>query len=172
MNNIIVCIKGAGEMASAVAWRLYMANIRKIIMLESPHPLAVRRTVSFCEAVFCGTQTVENVSATLCNDVEGIHRVWQKGNIAVSVDPTWHMLKQFKADVVVDAILAKRNLGTTMSEAPLLVGLGPGFIAGADVHMVIETNRGHNLGRVMYPDRQSPIPASPDQSKVIIKKGF
>jgi xanthine dehydrogenase accessory factor len=163
MNNMIVCIKSAGEMATAVAWRLYMANIREIIMLESPRPLAVRRKVSFCEAVFDGMQTVENVSADICHDVEGVHGIWREGKIAVAVDPTWHMLKQIKAGVVVDAILAKQNLGTTMSEARLVVGLGPGFIAGQDVHMVVETNRGHNLGRIIESGSAEPntgIPGS------------
>ncbi|MBW2611010.1 MAG: EF2563 family selenium-dependent molybdenum hydroxylase system protein [Deltaproteobacteria bacterium] len=163
MNNMIVCIKGAGEMATAVAWRLYMANIREIIMLESPRPLAVRRKVSFCEAVFDGTQTVENVSADFCHDVEGVHGIWQESKIAVTVDPTWHMLKQIKAGVVVDAILAKKNLGTTISDARLVVGLGPGFIAGQDVHMVVETNRGHNLGRIIESGSAEPntgIPGS------------
>ena len=158
---MIVCIKGAGEIGSAVAWRLHMANIRKIIMLESPNPLSVRRKVSFSEAIFNGTQTVENVGAALCNDVEEIQRVWQEGHIAISVDPAWHMLKQLKADVVVDAILAKRNLGTTMSEAPLVVGLGPGFIAGADVHVVIETNRGHDPGRVIVSGSAEPNTGTP-----------
>lgn len=160
---MIVCIKGAGEIATAVAWRLYKANIRNIVMLERSRPLAVRRKVSFCEAVFDDTQTVENVSAVFCHDLEGVDRIWRDSSIAVMVDPAWQVLKQIKADVVVDAILAKKNLGTTMSEASLVVGLGPGFIAGQDVHMVVETNRGHHLGRIIESGSAEPntgIPGS------------
>lgn len=149
MNEMIICIKGAGEIASAVAWRLYMANIRKIFMLEGPRPLAVRRKVSFCEAVYEGTQEVEHVKAVHSNNVDEIKRCWNNSVIAVAVDPTWRLLEQLPANVVVDAILAKKNLGTTMNEAQLVIGLGPGFIAGQDVHMVVETKRGHDLGRII-----------------------
>jgi xanthine dehydrogenase accessory factor len=149
MNEMIICIKGAGEIASAVAWRLHMANLRKIFMLECSRPLAVRRKVSFCEAVYEGTQEVENVKAVHVNNVDEIKGCWKNGVIAVAVDPTWRMLEQLPAKVVVDAILAKKNLGTTMDEAQLVIGLGPGFIAGQDVHMVVETKRGHNLGRII-----------------------
>jgi xanthine dehydrogenase accessory factor len=146
---MIICIKGGGEMASAVAWRLYMANLRRIFMLECPEPLAVRRKVSFSETVYDGSQKVEGVEAIRCQDVDEIERCWRNGRIAIAVDPDWRLLEKIKADVVVDAILAKKNLGTTMSEAQLVIGLGPGFVAGQDVHMVVETNRGHNLGRVV-----------------------
>ena len=149
LNEITICIKGAGEMASAVAWRLYMANLHKIYMLESPRPLAVRRRVSFCEAVYEGTQEVEHVRAVLCNDVDDIRKCWRKAAIAVVVDPTWQILGQLPTDVVVDAILAKKNLGTTVDEARLSIGLGPGFRAGVDVHLVVETKRGHDLGRII-----------------------
>ncbi len=149
MSQIGVCIKGAGEMASAVAWRLFMANFRNIIMLEAPRPLAVRRRVSFCEAVYDGSQTVEGVHAVRVDDLGSLKSVWKADKIAVAVDPEWNFLKQLSPDVVVDAILAKRNLGSTISEAPLVIALGPGFEAGSDVHYVIETNRGHNLGRII-----------------------
>ena len=149
MNDMIIGIKGAGEIASAVAWRLYMANMRKIIMMECSRPLAVRRNVSFCEAVYDGPHNVENIKAVLCQNVDEIKRCWQNGAIAVTVDPAWQMLTQFPVDVVVDAVLAKQNLGTTMEDAQLVIGLGPGFIAGHDVDMVVETNRGHDLGRII-----------------------
>ena len=142
-------IKGAGEMASAVAWRIYMANIRQILMLETPSPLAVRREVSFCEAVLDGRQTVEGVEACAADDETAIRDAWTREQIAVVVDPNWKMLDRFGPHVVIDAILAKKNLGTHLNEAPLVIGLGPGFTAGQDVHLVIETNRGHNLGRII-----------------------
>lgn len=136
-------------MASAVAWRLYQARIRHIFMMETEQPLAVRREVSFCEAVHDGRRTVEGVEALLAADVRQVAPIWQDGKIAVLVDPQWRALEQFKPDVVVDAILAKRNLGTQLSEAALVIALGPGFTADQDAHLVIETNRGHHLGRIL-----------------------
>jgi xanthine dehydrogenase accessory factor len=149
LNQLVVGIKGAGEMASAVAWRLYMANIKTIFMLEIPHPLAVRRAVSFCEAVHKGTATVEGVEARKADDADGIRAAWNKKSIAVLVDPDWTAFKTMRPQVVIDAILAKTNMGTATIEAPLVIGLGPGFTAPSDVHMVIETNRGHHLGRII-----------------------
>ncbi len=155
LGERIVVIKGAGEMASAVAWRLHMANIRKILMLEIVAPLAVRREVSFCEAVHEGQKSVEEVTAVKV-DAGGIQAAWDRSRIAVAVDPSWEMLAGLKPDVVVDAILAKKNLGTHKAEAPLVIGLGPGFVAGRDVHMVVETNRGHHLGRIITSGRAEP----------------
>ncbi len=149
LADLIIVIKGAGEMASAVAWRVYMAKLKKILMLDTDHPMAVRRRVSFCEALHLGRQTVEGVNAIMASSVEEIQTAWEQGRIAVAADPQWLLLPQVKPQVVVDAILAKENLGTRINEAELVIGLGPGFTAGQDVHMVIETNRGHDLGRIL-----------------------
>jgi xanthine dehydrogenase accessory factor len=149
LHSLIVGIKGAGEMASAIGWRLYTANIRKIFMMEVAHPLAVRREVSFCEAVRDGEKTVDGVQAKSVDRVEDIQSVWDRGWIAVLMDPEWLTIEKIPPDVLVDAIQAKRNLGTAVEEAPLVIGLGPGFVAGKDVHMVIETQRGHDLGKVI-----------------------
>jgi xanthine dehydrogenase accessory factor len=148
LSDIVIGIKGAGEMASAVAWRLYMANFRNLFMMEAPEPLAVRRRVSFCEAVHDGIQTVENVTGVRAEDADQVQAAWQTWRIPVLVDPQWTMIGRFEPDVVIDAILAKKNLGTSKGEARLVIGLGPGFSAGEDVHLVIETNRGHHLGRI------------------------
>ncbi len=149
MTRIKICIKGAGEMASAVAWRLYKVNIRNILMFEVSQPLAVRRRVSFSEAVYDGSQTVEGVQAVRVDSIGSIADAWEQGKIAVVVDPRWGFQRFVRPDVVVDAILAKKNLGSSISEAPLVIALGPGFLAGRDAHFVIETNRGHDLGRVI-----------------------
>lgn len=149
LSDIVIGIKGAGEMASAVAWRLYMANFRNLFMMEPPDPLAVRRRVSFCEAVHVGTQTVEKVTGIRAEDADQVLAAWQTWHIPVLVDPQWTMIDRLEPDVVIDAILAKKNLGTNRGEARLVIGLGPGFFAGEDVHLVIETNRGHNLGRII-----------------------
>lgn len=149
IRGLRVVLRGAGELASAAAWRLYRANIRRLVMLEVPAPLAVRRSVCFCEALHQGWQTVEGVQAVKAADVSGVERAWDTGQIPVLVDPEARLLPRLAPDVLVDATLAKRNLGTRLGDAPLVVGLGPGFSAGRDVHRVIETNRGHNLGRVI-----------------------
>jgi xanthine dehydrogenase accessory factor len=149
LNEIVIAIKGAGEMASAVAWRLHRANFTKILMMEKASPLAVRREVSFCEAVHDGRKSVEEISAVHVERPDEIIKCWEKREIGVVVDSRWRTLKTMRCDVLVDAILAKENLGTKLNEASLVIGLGPGFRAGKDVHLVIETNRGHNLGRII-----------------------
>lgn len=156
LRDLTIVIKGAGEMATAIACRLYMANLRKILMLEIENPLAVRRTVSFCEALWEGRKTVEGVEAVRVSGPEEVRQAWDFEKIPLAADPLWMLLKKFQPGVVVDAILAKRNLGTRMQEAELVLGLGPGFSAGSDVHMVIETNRGHNLGRIITAGRAEP----------------
>lgn len=126
-----------------------MANMRRIVMLETAMPLAVRREVAFCEAVYAGSKSVEGVPAVKAAGAEQLHAIWEQGHIAVAVDPRWEMLRKIRPDVLVDAIMAKQNLGTRRHQAPLVIGLGPGFTAGDDVHLVIETQRGHDLGRII-----------------------
>jgi len=145
----VVLFKGAGEMASGAARRLHLAGFR-VVMTELAQPLCVRRTVSFAECVYNGRTTVEDVQASSAKTLEEIETVWERGEIAVSVDPECKLLHELRPSIVIDARLAKRNLGTKISDAELVIGLGPGFAAGQDVHAVVETNRGHNLGRVFY----------------------
>ncbi|TSK06007.1 MAG: EF2563 family selenium-dependent molybdenum hydroxylase system protein [Geobacter sp.] len=149
LSERVVVIRGAGEQASGIACRLYRANVRRILMLETEFPLAVRRLVSFCEAVHDGDMTVEGITAVRGERVEDVTGIWDAGKIAVLVDPAAHSLSHVRPDLLLDATLAKRNLGTSLSDAPLVIGLGPGFTAGADCHLVVETNRGHELGRVI-----------------------
>lgn len=149
LHQLNILIKGAGEMATGVACRLYRANLRQIVMAETSNPLAVRRQVSFCEAVHQDKSTVEGITATQTRDRSEIISAWQRGEIGVIVDPAWGIGREIAFDVIIDAILAKKNLGTNRGEAPLVIGMGPGFSAGDDVHRVIETDRGHNLGRVI-----------------------
>lgn len=144
-----ILVKGAGEMASAVAWRLYMANMRRICMLDLDDPLCVRRQVSFCTALETGTAIVEGVRAVAARDRTEIEAAWEAHAIAVVRVSDRGSIDRPAPDVVIDAILAKRNLGTRQDEAQLVIALGPGFTAGADCHLVIETNRGHDLGRII-----------------------
>ena len=118
-------------------------------MLEAPSPLAVRRQVSFSEAVFDGCMSVEGVEAVRIADDSELVAVWESGKLAVRVDPNGESLTSCKPDVFIDATLAKRNLGTSIADAPLVIALGPGFTAGMDCHIVIESNRGHDLGRII-----------------------
>ena len=149
LKELIVIIKGAGEQATGIACRLHRANFRRILMLETLSPLAVRRKVSFCEAIHETSATVEGVVAVLITDDVQRDAAWDSGKIAVRIDPHGVTLISCKPDVFIDATLAKRNLGTSITDAPLVIALGPGFVAGTDCHIVIETNRGHDLGRLI-----------------------
>jgi xanthine dehydrogenase accessory factor len=148
LDDLVVLIRGAGELASGVAHRLYFSHFR-LFLTDIEQPQAVRREVSFCEAVYDKEKEVEGVTARLVTSHENITSTWQEGKIPLIVDPEAEIIDFLKPDVVVDAILAKKNLGTGIKDASLVIGLGPGFTAAKDVHVVIETNRGHNLGRML-----------------------
>lgn len=156
-------IKGAGEMASGVAWRLYMANMRRICMLDLEQPMCVRRRVSFCMALVHGEVTVEGVAALRARSRKDVAAVWERGAIAVMSTSDWARQRADDPDVVVDAILAKRNTGTAIADAPLVIGLGPGFDAGVDCHLVIETDRGHDLGRIIAAGGAAPNTGRPGE---------
>lgn len=145
----MVLIRGAGEMASAIAWRLHRANIHRIVMLELEAPLCVRRKVSFSTVLDTGLAVVEGVAAATARNAEQIEDAWAQRQVAVVLTTDWEQVDALHPDVVIDAILAKRNIATDKSDAPLVIALGPGFEAGRDCHLVIETNRGHDLGRII-----------------------
>jgi len=156
IGELVILIRGAGEMASGVAHRLYQSHF-KVCMLEIPQPLAVRREVSFCEAVYDGEKVVEGVRAERISSPEQIPSVWNRGNIPLLIDPDGKKVRNvLHPDILIDAIMAKKNLGTKINDAPLVIGLGPGFTAGKDVHIVIETNRGHHLGRMILNGEAEP----------------
>jgi xanthine dehydrogenase accessory factor len=162
-GRLIVLIRGAGEMATGVAHRLWRSHFR-VCLLEIEQPLAVRREVSFCEAVYAGEKEVEGVRAVLVSLPREIPPAWGVGKVPVLIDPDGKETRQYlKPDVVIDAILAKRNQGTRLTHAPLVIGLGPGFSAGKDVHAVIETNRGHNLGKVIWDGSAEPDTGVPGE---------
>ncbi len=146
---MLALIRGAGDIATGIALRLFRAGIR-VAMLEVAEPTTIRRTVAFSEAVRLGECEVEGVSARLASSVGEARGILDCGAIPVLVDPGASCSGELSPDVLVDAILAKRNLGTTLDMAPVVVGVGPGFTAGIDCHAVVETMRGHYLGRVHY----------------------
>jgi xanthine dehydrogenase accessory factor len=161
-HELVILVRGAGEMATGVAHRLAACHFL-VYMTEEHRPLAIRREVAFSEAVYDGEKEVEGITAKRVESADQIPDVWKEGKIPVLVDPEAQVKDNLKPDVLVDAILAKKNVGTQMTDAPLVIGLGPGFYAGRDVHRVIETNRGHNLGRMIDHGQAEPntgIPGS------------
>ena len=175
-KNLLIICRGAGDLATGIIHRLHRAGHR-VIALETDYPAAIRRQVSFCEAVYDGSAAVEGVTARLVpaltdaetdtetysgiNDTPAAHiasEMWdssaieavlEAGEVPLLIDPKGESIALLKPDVVVDAIIAKKNLGTTINMAPLVIGVGPGFTAGQDVHLVIESMRGHNLARII-----------------------
>lgn len=156
----LVVIKSAGDLASGVAYRLKRSGF-PLIMTELARPLLVRRAVSFGEAVYSGEALVEGIRSRRVETVEEARRLAGSEIIPVLVDPAASILTVLKPPILIDAIMAKKNTGTTITDAPLVIALGPGFTAGEDCHVVIETNRGHRLGRVIYTGRAEPDTGTP-----------
>lgn len=152
---MLVLVRGAGDIATGVALRLYRAGMQ-VVMCDLPQPTSIRRTVCFSEAIRLGEITIEGIRGVFCKDVAAARAAAQSATIAVMADPEVRCLADLHPDVLVDAILAKRNLGTTRGMAPVVIGVGPGFTAQVDVDAAVETMRGHYLGRVYYTG--SPIP--------------
>ena len=152
-NNLII-IRGAGDLATAIAIRLHNSGFR-VVCLEVAKPTVIRRTVSFAQAVFEGQACVENVRARLVS-IDDIDKTFSEDVVLVLIDPAGDAIRILHPAVLIDAIIAKRNLGTTRDMAPFTIALGPGFIAGEDVDCVIETARGHNLARLIYSGSAAP----------------
>jgi xanthine dehydrogenase accessory factor len=177
---MITIIRGGGDLASGVAIRLHRAGL-KIIMAELPSPLAVRRSVSFSEAVYAGETEVEGVRAHCVANLSDAADVIQAGQIAVMVDPGLQILESLPQTMagmelaaLIDGRMAKRPPDLDLQAAPLIIGLGPGFVAGENCHAVVETNRGHNLGRVFWhgsaePDTGIPESVSSRRSERVLR---
>ncbi len=152
---MFVLLRGAGDIATGIALRLLRAGCR-VALTDLPQPTAIRRTVCFSEALRLGAATVEGVAAVRADTPAAARAALAAGSVPVLPDPTLAFLAELRPDALVDAILAKRNLGTGIDMAPIVIGVGPGFTAGVDCHAAVETMRGHTLGRVLY--RGSPLP--------------
>ncbi|GFN36780.1 selenium-dependent molybdenum cofactor biosynthesis protein YqeB [Tepidimicrobium xylanilyticum] len=148
----IIIIRGGGDLASGIAYKLYNASY-KVVILEIDKPLTVRRSVAFSEAVYEGETKVEGIKGVLAGYLKDIYRILEIGHIPVCVDANGELIDKIKPLAVVDAIMAKRNIGTYRGMAPITIGVGPGFEAGVDVDCVIESNRGANLGKVIFKGR-------------------
>jgi len=152
---VLVWIKGGGDLGTGVAHRLHRAGLR-IIISELPQPLVVRRSVSFASAVYEGQITLEGVEAHLARDTETAQQLMRQHTVPVIVDPNGATARLLLPDIAIDARMAKRNLDTALQDASVVIGLGPGFVAGLDVHAVIETMRGPDLGRVILQGSAAP----------------
>ena len=148
MKKPFIIVRGGGDLATGTIHRLWSAGF-PVLVLEAEYPAAIRRQVAICEAVYEGSATVEGMEAVLIQDATEAEKVIGAGKVPLLVDPDGAAIAALKPDVVVDAILAKKNLGTTRDMAPLTIALGPGFTAGVDVDLVVETKRGHRLGRII-----------------------
>ena len=144
-----VLIRGAGDIATGIALRLYRARFQ-VVMTDLPRPTAIRRTVCFSQSIVHGETTVEGVRAVFAEDCAAAEQIMAQSDIPVLTDPQCDCRTVLRPDALVDAILAKRNLGTALTDAPVVIGIGPGFTAGEDCHAVVETMRGHYLGRVIH----------------------
>lgn len=153
-DNLII-IRGGGDLATGIAVRLFNSGFQ-VMILETEKPSFIRRTVSLGMAVYKGEATVENVRAvhydgfTIKND-----------HIPVLTDPNMTVLGHISPLALVDAVIAKKNIGLTIDKADIVIALGPGFTAGEDCHAVIETMRGHSLGRVIYEGKASADTGTP-----------
>jgi xanthine dehydrogenase accessory factor len=151
----LVAVKGAGDLATGVIHRLKRAGFA-VIATELPQPTVLRRTVAFAEAVALGQMTVEDIAAQRAHSIEDIQLALANDFVPILVDPDGVVFKHMQPDVLVEATLSKYNSGITMNDAPIVIALGPGYEAGVDAHAVIETNRGHNLGRVYLEGNAEP----------------
>ncbi len=160
--NLLVLVKGGGDLGTGVAWRLHKSGF-PVVVTELANPLVVRRTVAFASAVYNGEIAVEGVTAWKAADEGEARGLIEDGIIPVLVDPVCESRLALNPTVLVDAIMAKKNTGTQLSDAPFVIALGPGFTPGVDCHCVIETQRGHNLGRALWSSPAEPNTGRPGE---------
>jgi xanthine dehydrogenase accessory factor len=164
ISELMVLIRGGGEMATGIAHRLHRCHMR-VLITEIAMPTSVRRNVAFAEAVYQGAQTVEGIKAVRVGSCDEAYAAWEQNQIPIFVDPEASVGKILTPVIIVDAIMAKKNGVAKLTDAPVVIGVGPGFTAGFNVHAVVESNRGHHLGRVIWDgaaESDTGIPASVD----------
>jgi xanthine dehydrogenase accessory factor len=143
-----IVVRGGGDLATGVVQKFFRAGF-PVVILETPAPAAIRRSVALCEAVYDGFKQVEDITCRKAAGPDELESCWQDGNVPLLIDPLGETIRTIRPAAVIDAIIAKRNLGTNRSMADITIALGPGFCAGEDVDIVIETMRGHDLGRLI-----------------------
>ena len=161
-SDNLVLLKGAGDLGTGVAWRLHRVGF-PVVIAELAQPLVVRRTVAFASAVYDREITIEGITARRVESVDRVHRLLDDGIIPVLIDPETRARENLKPLILIDAIMAKRNTGTRITDAPLVLALGPGFTPNVDCHAVIETQRGHDLGRVLWNRAAEPNSSVPGE---------
>jgi len=160
ISNKTIVVRGGGDLATGVVQKFHRAGFN-VLILETRAPTAIRRSVALCEAVYEGVKKVEDMTCHKISEIGELEACWREGIVPLLIDPDGKTIGKIKPEAVIDAILAKRNLGTTLSMANVTIALGPGFNAGEDVHAVIETLRGHDLGRLIlhgYAKQDTGIP--------------
>lgn len=160
MNGEVVIVKSGGDIASGVIQKLHRTGFR-VLVLEIENPTSIRRTVCFSEAVYGGKMELEGITSVLVKNIVEIYHAWANDFVPVLVDPKGEYIEKFKPIAVVDAIIAKKNTGMHKNMAPITIGIGPGFEAGKDVSVVIESNRGHNLGKLIFEGLAEPNTGMP-----------
>lgn len=155
MNGEVVIVKSGGDLASGIIQKLHRVGFR-VLVLETQTPTAIRRMVSFAEAIYEGKKEIEGIIAIHTKNIIEIYHAWSMDYIPVLIDPNGDYIDKFKPIAVVDAIIAKRNIGMHKNLAPITIAVGPGFTAGKDCNVVIESNRGHDLGRLIYEGEAEP----------------
>jgi len=160
MNGDIAVVRGGGDVASGVIQKLHRTGFR-VLVLEIANPTSIRRTVCFSESIYSGKTVLENIVAVFARNKEEITNAWNKNEVPVVIDTKGDYIKIFKPLIVVDSIMAKKNTGMNKNLAPITVGVGPGFIASVDVDVVVESNRGHNLGKLIFEGMAEPNTAIP-----------
>jgi xanthine dehydrogenase accessory factor len=163
-SSYTVIVKGGGDLATAVAHKLFRAGF-PVIITELDKPMMVRRNVSFANCVYERQWTVEGITSVLVDDEKEIGNIINEGKIPLIVDPQCHIRFKVKPAIIVDGILAKKNCGTYLKDAPIVIALGPGFNSGEDVHLVVETQRGHNLGKIIFSGGAEPDTGIPGEVK-------
>lgn len=147
--NELIVVRGGGDLATGTIHKLHRCGFR-LLVLEVAKPTSIRRKVSFSEAIYEGSIEIEGIKALHVSDLDEIKKAWDQEKIPVIIDPEGMHIKHLHPTIVIDGIIAKQNLGTTRAMADITIALGPGFIAGEDVDVVIETSRGHDLGRLIF----------------------
>jgi len=158
----LIIIRGGGDIASGTIHKLHRCGFR-LLVLELPRPTSIRRKVSFSEAIYDGEATIEGVTAVFAHSLDEAKMIWDSNKIPIIIDPAGESIWKLKPEVLVDAMIAKRNLGTTKDMADITIALGPGFTAGRDVDVVIETSRGHDLGRLIFEGEAKPNTGVPGE---------
>jgi len=160
MKGEVVIVRSGGDIASGVIQKLHRTGFR-VLVLEIEKPTSIRRTVCFSEAVYDGKMEIEGITSVLVKNIVEIYHAWANDYVPVIVDPKGEYIEKFKPIAVVDAIIAKRNTGMHKDLAPITIGMGPGFTAGDDCSVVIESNRGHNMGRLIFEGSAEPNTGMP-----------